>query len=59
MFKFLVLACAFAMAYSLALGTTTHSATAAPYGSTKTNGTCNVTQTYALPITGGAGSGGL
>lgn len=60
MFKFLVLACAFAMAYSVfALGTTAHSATSTPYGSTKTNGTCNVTQTYALPFTGGAGSGGL
>ena len=60
MSKYLILALAFAMAYSaISFGTVTHAGTAASHGSTKLNGTCNVTQTYALPFTGGAASGSL
>lgn len=52
--KLILLALVFAYAYSAAsYGSYVYAVAAAPYGSTKTNGTCNITQSLGVSFTGG------
>lgn len=52
--KLILLALVFAYAYSAATyAAYVYAVTAAPHGSTKTNGTCNITQSLGIAFTGG------